>query len=390
MAGIADAGQERQVGCVTALTTLSPVRHERQGKLDLRLALISGFPALGRPLAELAFIHYARWTVLESAPPRDGSGERVPLASRYLLFESNYNGRPGDYLDAFADVLPYRLARLWGTCQQFEQTVEQADGGDGLTFPSWAFRDYVERNELEVLHFHAAYPQATMIDVRQALAVADERRRAGRRRGDALEATVRRAVPLVIGPEPPAPSLPQKFRGLVEAQLRALGRRYGVNPFGLLAPVDAAAADALFGRLRRWPQGDGQSPLGALSDTHYARLVRVPPELKYLGQAERDDLGAPYLLYTSNHCGPERAHIGRLRSELAGVADEIWGHSPGYPGHRHRDFEDWVRRHRVGTRYFAYGYAPREVEQIREALADRERLATTLWNQGLSRDWLEG
>ena len=67
MAGIPDAGQGRQVGCVTALTTLSPVRRDRQGKLDLRLALISGFPALGRPLAELAFIHYARWTVLDSA-----------------------------------------------------------------------------------------------------------------------------------------------------------------------------------------------------------------------------------------------------------------------------------------------------------------------------------
>jgi hypothetical protein len=377
------------VGSVTALTTLSPVRRELQGKLALRLALISGFPALGRPLAELAFIHYARWTVLESAPAPDGSGEHVPLASRYLLFESNYNGHLGDYLDAFADVLPHRLARLWGTCEQFEETVQQADGGDGPMFPSWAFRDYVQRNELEVLHFHAAYPDATMIDVRQALAVADERRRAGRRYGGPVDATVRRAVPLVLGPEPPSLSRRRKIGSLVAAQGRALARSYGVNPFGLLTPVDPNAADALFERLRQWPEGDGRSPLRALSDTHFARLVRVPPELKYLGQPDRDDLGAPYLLYTSNHLGPERAHIGRLRDELGSIADEIWEHSPGYPGHADRAFEEWVKRHRVGTRYFAYGYAPRDVAQVRQALADRERLATTLWERGPSRDWLE-
>jgi hypothetical protein len=388
MALIADASQGRQVGKVIALTTLSPVRRERRALLDRRLAIVSRFPPLGRPLAELAFIHYARWAVLEAVPAPDGSGARRPLESSYLLFESNYNGSLGDYLNAFTDVLPYRLARLWGTCREFEETVQNADGAEGRVLAPWAFRRYVSRNELTVLHFHAAYPDATMIDVRQALAVAEERLAARRRRGRDLDDAVRRTVPLVIGPEvAPLVGLPF-LMSYVVAQRRALTRSYGVNPFGLLAPVDPEAAEALFERLAGWPEEDG--PLSALTDTHYARLVRVPPDLKDLGQSRPDDLGRPYLLYTSNHCGSAREHIGRLRSELGPVADEIWEHCPGYPGHDADGFDDWAERHRIGTRYFVAGYAPHEVEDVKEALADRRRMQQELWKDGPSRAWLTG
>jgi hypothetical protein len=384
MARTADGGQGRQVGRVSALTTLSPVRRELQRKLDSRLRLVAGIPALGRPLAELAFIHYARWTVLRDVPAPDGSGERVPLASRYLLFESNYNGRPGDYLDAFADVIPHRLARLWGTCELFEETVQRAEGADGRLLAPWAFRMYVERNELEVLHFHAAYPDATMIDVRQALAVEQARRRAKAPGDD----TLRRVVPLVIGPVPEQLSPPRRIASQARAQWQALTRRYGVYPFALLAPVAAAAAESLFERLRAWPQEPGASPLRALGDTHYARLVLVPRELKDLGQPRADDLGTPYLLYTSNHRGSAREHVGRLRAELGAVADEIWEHCPGYPGHGDPAFGAWAERHLIGTRYFVAGYPPREVDQVRRALAERERLAAALWHEGPSPEWL--
>jgi hypothetical protein len=390
MARIADGGQGRHVGSVIALTTLSPVRRERRPELDRRLGIVSRFPPLGRPLAELAFIHYARWTVLEAVPAPDGSGAHTPLNSSYLLFESNYNGSLGNYLNAFTDVLPYRLARLWGTCQEFEETVQRAPGAEDRVLSPWAFRSYVARNELEVLHFHAAYPEATMIDVRQALAVAEQRRRAQRLRGRDLEDAVRRTVPLVIGPQPePLVGLPVAKRHL-DAQWRALTRRYGVNPFALLAPVNADAADALFDRLRGWGQDDGGGPLSALSDTHYARLVRVPPDLKDLGQEAPDALGLPYLLYTSNHRGSALDHVGRLRSELGTVADDIWEHCPGYPGHDDPSFGDWATRHTIGTRYFVAGYAPHDVGDVREALADRTRMQAGLWEDGPSPAWLKG
>jgi hypothetical protein len=389
MARIADRGQGRQVGSVIALTTLSPVRRERRRRLGWRLGLVSRFPPLGRPLAELAFIHYARWTVLEAVPAPDGSGARRRLESSYLLFESNYNGGLDDYLNAFTAVLPYRLARLWGTCQQFEESVQRADGAEGRVLAPWAFRDYVARNELEVLHLHAAYPEATMIDVRQALAIAEERKRARRRAGTDLEDAVRRTVPLVIGPNAEQPDLPARAKSYLNAQKAALTRSYGVNPFALLAPVDPEQADALFERLRGWPRENG--PLSALTDTHYARLVRVPRDLKNLGQYPPDDLERAYLLYTSNHYGSAREHIGRLRSRLGPVADEIWAHCPRYPGHdRPSEFHAWAERHMVGTRYFVAGYAPHEIEDVRAALADRERMRAQLWENGPSSEWLTG
>jgi hypothetical protein len=388
---IADGGQGRQVGSVFALTTLSPVIRKRRAKLDDALRLVASFPPLGRPLAALAFIHYARWSVLEAVPAPDGSGARRRLKSSYLLFESNYNGSLRDYLNAFTDVIPHRLAGLWGNCLEFEDTVENADGAaaDRL-LPPWAFRNYVERNELEVLHFHPAYPDATMIDVRQALALAEERRRAPKRRGADLEDAVRRTVPLVIGPTAPRSVGLPVARDYALAQWRVLSRRYGVNPFALLAPVDPAAADDLFERLREWPEGAGRSPLHALSDTHYARLVRVPRDLMDLGQAVPDDLEAPYLLYTSNHRGSARDHVVRLREQLGPVADDIWRHCPGYPGHDDAGFDDWARRHTIDTRYFVAGYAPHEVGEVEEALALRAQMAEKLWEDGPSPAWLRG
>jgi hypothetical protein len=365
MARIADGSQGRHNGKAIALTTLSPVVRDRW--LGFWLGVVKYIPPLGRPLAELSFIHYGRWTVLEAVPARDGSGTRAPLESRYLLFESNYNGGLDEYLDTFTSVIPHRLARLWGCCFQFEETVQRADYAEGEAFPAWAFRRYVAANELRVLHFYAAYPEATMIDVRQALAIAALR-----------PDDTRRKVPLVIGPQPERPTKWATAKGHGRALWSAISGRYGVNPFALLTPVREAAAKDLFTRLSdKWV--DERSPLKALTDTHYARLVQVPRDLMDLGQRRPDDLGLPYLLYTSNHCGSAEEHITRLRTQLGEVADDIWGHCPGYPGHdKPAEFDDWAGRHKIDTRYFVPGYAPHEVAYVTQALAERENIRSRL------------
>jgi hypothetical protein len=185
-------------------------------------------------------------------------------------------------------------------------------------------------------------------------------------------------VPLIIGPGP------ERLVGIpfalsyARAQWSALSGRYGVNPFTLLTPVHANEAEDLFKRLEKeWI--DEKSPLDRLTDTHYARLVKVPRHLKDLGQRPRDDLGLPYLLYTSNHCGSADEHIARLRGGLRHVADQIWGQCPGYPGHdQPAEFDDWARRHTIDTRYFVAGYAPHEVAYVTNALAERDDLRSRL------------
>src|SRR5262245_11957030 len=130
----------RQAGKVWALTTLSPVRPGRRGQLSRRLMLINNLPFLARPLAALSFIHYARWTIVDAVGTADGSGAKQPLNSPYLLFESNFNGGLDDYLDAFADVLPHRLARVWGTCVDFDESVRNGPGSHRRMMPPAAFR----------------------------------------------------------------------------------------------------------------------------------------------------------------------------------------------------------------------------------------------------------
>jgi hypothetical protein len=365
MALIADGSQGRRNGRAIALTTLSPVVKPR--RLNFWLRVVKYIPPLGRPLAELSFIHYARWAVLDEVPAPDGSGRRTPLESRYLLFESNYNGGLEEYLDTFTAVIPHRLSRLWGQCYQFNETVERAEFAEGEAFPAWAFRRYVVNNELRVLHFYAAYPKATVIDVRQALALA------------ALNAhDTRRRVPLIIGPQPERPTTWATAKGYSHALRNAIKGRYGVNPFTLLTPVREAEANELFTRLSdEWT--DEESPLRRLTDTHYARLVQVPRDLMDLGQRPPDDLGLPYLLYTSNHCGSADDHIARLRDDLREVADKIWGHCPGYPGRdQPAEFDAWANRHTVDTSYFVPGYPPHEVAHVREALAEREQMRSKL------------
>jgi hypothetical protein len=365
MARIADGSQGRRNGRAIALTTLSPIVKPRH--LNFWLRVVKYIPPLGRPLAELSFIHYARWAVLDAVPAPEGVGPPKRLESSYLLFESNYNGGLEEYLDTFTAVIPHRLARLWGQCFQFKETVEQAEFAEGEAFPAWAFRRYVANNELTVLHFYAAYPEATMIDVRQALALA------------ALAPDdAHRRVPLVIGPQPERPTPVAAAKSHWRALKSAINGRYGVNPFALLTPVHADKAEDLFERLsNEWV--DEKSPLRRLTDTHYARLVHVPPNLKALGQRPADDLGLPFLLYTSNHCGSADDHIARLRDDLREVADEIWGHCPGYPGRDHpAEFDAWAKRHTVDTRYFVPGYPPHDVAHVRKALADRADIGSRL------------
>jgi hypothetical protein len=378
----------RHVGKVNALSTLSPVRWDKRFWLDWRLLLVSRLvPALGRPLAQLSFIHYARWMVLKALPEPDGKGGRFRPNSSYLLFESNYNGRPGDYLDAFAFALPHRLARLWGTCVDFEQSVENAPGAGDRVVAPWAFREYVRRNELDVLHFYAAYPDDTVVTVRQAIAVAGrcERARLGGTRG--LEKAAADIVPLVLGPTRERLGPLAQFLRFVHAQGRAITRRYGVNPLTVILPILPNRCDTLAKYLRKLPQRGG--PLSRVEGTHFARFVLLGPQLTDLGQAAPDHLDVPYLLFTSNYCGSAEQYLKALCDGMGPDADQIWGECAGYPGVKEpRRFEDWFRRHSFTTQYFVAGYPPRSVPEVCRSVRLRDALAADLGHSEPGADWL--
>jgi hypothetical protein len=369
----------RQAGKAAALTTLSPVLPEKHCALRRRLWLVGHVPALGRPLAALSFIYYARWLVIDALPDARGGGGRTKLNSKYLLFEGNYDGRPDDYLDAFSAAVPHRLARLWGTCVDFQQSVEGGPDAprDRVIIP-WRFRKYVRRNELEILHFYAAYPDATMVSVRQAIAIAGrDKHSPDGGRSPVTSARERRIVPLVLGPAREHRSLLHRLRRLADAQLRALTRRYGVYPLTVILPILREQRESLIKYLRGLPEEHGF--MGRVEGTHFARFVLIDRHLTDLGQASPDSLPCSYLLFTSNHSGRAARYCRALYEGTEEHADQIWRACAGFSDVKDvATFRRWIKRHSYKTQYFFAAYPPRAVPQVRTNLELRKAWADRL------------
>jgi len=358
------------VGTTRPLTTLSPIRPDRMRDLTNRLRIVRYTPGLGRPLLQLGFIHYARWLVVDSLPPPVGNGGRIGLRWKYLLFESNYDGREQDYLRTFADVLPARIAKLWGACFGFEIYAQR---GHGANLAPSGFLAFVERNRLEVVDFYAAYPSATAIDVRQAIRlkhlVAEALDESGE---DSAIRRIAQAGPIALGPVSAPLTLRERLQELYNPWKSAMVGRYGVNPLTVVTPLAHADERALRRLCKQ------ASPLRGLADTetHFARLAIIPRRLMDLGQPDPDILETSYLLFTSDAWGQSYDQIEAIRTRLGGIADQLWGGCDGYDGHRDRArFHAWVNGHSLPTRYYVAGYPPRTVSEIKLSLKERAQVA---------------
>jgi hypothetical protein len=140
------------VGQAHAITTVSQLRPGGRWAVRAYFALGRRFPALAGKLRALSFIHAARWTVVERVP----GGPR--LRSPMLLFESNFNGDWATYIDAFAYVIPERMAGVWA----------RSWGWPGAQ-PAGPFKAFIRRNEHVAEHYYAAYPDATVTEISKAL-----------------------------------------------------------------------------------------------------------------------------------------------------------------------------------------------------------------------------
>lgn len=138
-------------GKATAITVLTPVR--REGPLVLSVVFWAGrnIKETLKKLEALSFIHYARWAVIDRFPD-GGAGER--LHHTYLFFESNFNGTWDQYIDAFSEVVAFRMKAIWGTSLGFPGPL-----------PVEPFKQYIRRNEFVANHYWSAYPGATTTEI---------------------------------------------------------------------------------------------------------------------------------------------------------------------------------------------------------------------------------
>jgi hypothetical protein len=144
-------------GDALAMTVLSPLRPG--GKCVQRLVYAIGRIAPSVAVDELGLIHFARLALIDEFPqhgqPPDDLGH--PLQ----LFESNYNGSFGQYIDTFVDFVRWKMRAFWATSYGFPLSVRP-----GL------FKRYINANLFPVNYYYARNPDTTVKTVSAALQVA--------------------------------------------------------------------------------------------------------------------------------------------------------------------------------------------------------------------------
>ncbi len=135
------------------MTIISPVKKKWWPRLLLRtfLALARLFQRAPGPkgkLSGLSTIHFARWVLI------DGGDN--------MLFESNYDGSWESYIDDFGDHAAPGMNAVWGPSDGFPR-------GGSLDIES--FKRLIREHQHPAQVFYSAYPEATVANIAQDLAV---------------------------------------------------------------------------------------------------------------------------------------------------------------------------------------------------------------------------
>jgi hypothetical protein len=143
------SGPARDEPRAAALNLLTPI--SSRGRLWLRFLFWAAtvLPLPRWTVLRLRLIHYARWTVL----------------GRTLLFESNFNGTPDAYVEAFSYVFPKGMTAIWGSSEGFPGPV-----------PVPTLQRWIDRGALETSHYFCAYPGASTKEILAGLCVRDRLR----------------------------------------------------------------------------------------------------------------------------------------------------------------------------------------------------------------------
>jgi hypothetical protein len=150
-------------GRVTAMTLITPLRPGWLWWQRLVFGFTRAVPSSTNRLRGLAYVHFGWWAILSRLPYNGPPQRPERLNNRYLVFESNFDGAWPPYIDAFGQVLRWRVNALWmGSC-----------GYPGAR-PTTPAIDYVDVNQFPVDHFYAAYPEATNPMVLAALRLREQ------------------------------------------------------------------------------------------------------------------------------------------------------------------------------------------------------------------------
>jgi hypothetical protein len=147
-------------GQATAFMALTPIRPGEEPELRRYLEAL---PQDGSPLARLAGTHFARWVILDHWVNDPSQPRTDDLDTAYLIFTSNFDGPLEPYLDNLCAKLAAEAREIWGRCIG---CPPEATGPQ--------LKAYLLHNKIDTGFFVAAYPHATVPQVKAALAAREQ------------------------------------------------------------------------------------------------------------------------------------------------------------------------------------------------------------------------
>jgi hypothetical protein len=143
-------------GQMYALTVFTPIAADRVAQLT---DVLAGLPKQPSPLARLGATHFARLVIIDNF--RRESGQAADdLPTPYLLFSATFDGTLDAYLDELTQTLATEADQIWGCCVGAPQPAS----GPQL-------KAYLQHNQIRTGLFFAAYPQADVATVTDALSI---------------------------------------------------------------------------------------------------------------------------------------------------------------------------------------------------------------------------
>lgn len=143
------------VGKTYSLMVWTPIA---PGREDALRAYLEGMDKDDSPLARVPRTHMARWIVVPDMPVAPGTDLVDPLGTQFLLFTSNFDGDADSYLRELVKLIPQEAAQIWGHCIGCPQPAEGA-----------ALKAYLHRNQVDSGVAFAAYPNASVAQIKRAL-----------------------------------------------------------------------------------------------------------------------------------------------------------------------------------------------------------------------------
>ncbi len=147
-----------QSGQAYAFMAMTPIMAGQEDELDARLAAWASGES--SPLARMATTHFARFLVLHDLVYQGPPQVRDSLQSAYLIFVSNFDGDIESYLESMLDLMADEAEQVWGLCVGFPGTADRE-----------LLLAYLLHNQVDTTFFVSAYPDATVLDVRNSLTV---------------------------------------------------------------------------------------------------------------------------------------------------------------------------------------------------------------------------